>query len=56
MGYALVLVILIFGWTGGKLLVSQSYTDAKVKAKEMKHSRGKGENPPAPDTSADDAA
>jgi uncharacterized membrane protein YbhN (UPF0104 family) len=44
-GYALLLVVLIFGWTGGKLLVSQSYADAKVKAKEMKSSRGKGEDP-----------
>ena len=41
MGYALLLVVLIFGWTGGKLLVSQSYVDAKVKAKDMKDSRGK---------------
>ena len=37
-------VVLIFGWTGGKLLVSSSYTDAKVKAKEMKDSRGKGQD------------
>jgi uncharacterized membrane protein YbhN (UPF0104 family) len=40
-GYALVLVIVIFGWTGGKLLVSSSYTDAKVKASEMRASRKK---------------
>jgi uncharacterized membrane protein YbhN (UPF0104 family) len=45
MGYALVLVVLIFGWTGGKLLVSSSYDDAKVKAAEMKASRGKGKSP-----------
>ena len=44
-GYALLLVVLIFGWTGGKLLVSQSYADAKVKAKEMKDSRRKGDEP-----------
>ena len=44
MGYALLLVVLIFGWTGGKLLVSSSYADAKVKAKEMKDSKGKGED------------
>jgi len=49
MGYALLLVVLIFGWTGGKLLVSQSYDDAKAKAKEMKESRGKGEDPLAAD-------
>ena len=45
MGYALLLVVLIFGWTGGKLLVTQSYGGAKVKAKEMKSSRGKGQGP-----------
>lgn len=39
--FALVLVVLIFGWTGGKLLVSQSYQDAKVKTGEMKDSRRK---------------
>ncbi len=37
--FALALVILVFGWTGGKLLVSDSYADAKVKAAEMKASR-----------------
>ncbi len=42
--YALLLVVLVFGWTGGKLLVSTSYSDAKVKAKEMKQSRGKGDD------------
>jgi hypothetical protein len=36
--------VLIFGWTGGKLLVSQSYADAKVKAREMKDSRGMGDD------------
>jgi uncharacterized membrane protein YbhN (UPF0104 family) len=36
--YALVLVLLIFGWTGGKALVGGSYTRAKVKAKEMRSS------------------
>lgn len=49
LGYALLLVVLIFGWTGGKLLVSTSYADAKVKAQEMKDSRGKGKNPLAED-------
>ncbi len=55
LGYALLLVILVFGWTGGKLLVSQSYADAKVKAKDVKDSKGKGrdllgdEGEPAPD-------
>ena len=36
---ALVLVIWAFGWTGGKLLVEQSYTDAKVKVAEQKEQR-----------------
>lgn len=35
-GYALVLVVLIFGWTGGKLLVTKSYADAKEKVKSRK--------------------
>jgi signal transduction histidine kinase len=33
---AVVLVLLVFGWTGGKLLVGQSYADAKVKVAEQK--------------------
>jgi uncharacterized membrane protein YbhN (UPF0104 family) len=36
---ALVLVIWAFGWSGGKLLVEQSYTDAKVKVEEQKTRR-----------------
>ena len=36
---ALVLVIAVFGWTGGKLLVGQSYGDAKVKVAEQKAQR-----------------
>ena len=36
---ALILVVSVFGWTGGKLLVSQSYSDAKVKVAEQKTSR-----------------
>jgi uncharacterized membrane protein YbhN (UPF0104 family) len=36
---ALVLVVWVFGWTGGKLLVTQSYTDAKVKVAEQKEQR-----------------
>ena len=41
------LVVLIFGWTGGKILVGSSYKDAKVKASEMKASRGKKGAEPA---------
>jgi uncharacterized membrane protein YbhN (UPF0104 family) len=37
--FALVLVIWAFGWTGGKLLVEQSYADAKVKVEEQKEQR-----------------
>jgi uncharacterized membrane protein YbhN (UPF0104 family) len=33
---AIVLVLVFFGWTGGKLLVTESYTDAKVKVAETK--------------------
>jgi uncharacterized membrane protein YbhN (UPF0104 family) len=36
---ALVLVVAVFGWTGGKLLVGQSYGDAKVKVAEQKSQR-----------------
>ena len=37
--FAIVLVVWAFGWTGGKLLVRQSYDDAKVKAAEQKEQR-----------------
>jgi uncharacterized membrane protein YbhN (UPF0104 family) len=37
--FAVVLVVWAFGWTGGKLLVSQSYADAKVKVAEQKEQR-----------------
>jgi uncharacterized membrane protein YbhN (UPF0104 family) len=36
---ALVLVVWVFGWRGGKQLVTQSYTDAKVKVAEQKEQR-----------------
>ena len=36
---ALVLVVWVFGWSGGKLLVEQSYADAKVKVAEQKEQR-----------------
>jgi uncharacterized membrane protein YbhN (UPF0104 family) len=38
-GFALVLVVWAFGWTGGKLLVGQSYADAKLKVEEQKTRR-----------------
>ena len=42
---ALVLVVWVFGWTGGKQLVTQSYADAKVKVAEQKaqHAEKKAE-------------
>jgi uncharacterized membrane protein YbhN (UPF0104 family) len=36
---AIVLVVWVFGWSGGKQLVAESYADAKVKAKEAKGRR-----------------
>ena len=36
---ALVLVVLVFGWSGGKQLVGQSYGDARVKLAEQKAQR-----------------
>jgi uncharacterized membrane protein YbhN (UPF0104 family) len=41
-GFAVVLICVVFGWSGGSKLVKESYSDAKVKASEMKASRGKG--------------
>lgn len=38
-GFALVLVVWAFGWSGGKLLVQDSYVDAKVKVAEQKEQR-----------------
>ena len=37
--FALVLVVCVFGWTGGKSLVFQSYEGAKEKAAEQKEQR-----------------
>jgi uncharacterized membrane protein YbhN (UPF0104 family) len=36
---AIVLVVLVFGWTGGKQLVGESYTDAKGKVADQKAQR-----------------
>src|SRR5262245_26356561 len=55
--FAVVLVCMVFGWSGGKLLVSSSYKDAKVKAAEMKESRKKGGGLElGEETAGDDAA
>ena len=37
--FAIVLVVWVFGWTGGKELVESSYADAKEKAAEQKAAR-----------------
>jgi hypothetical protein len=53
--FAIVLVCIVFGWSGGSKLVRDSYADAKVKAGEMKASRGKaleGEETPEADSTA----
>jgi uncharacterized membrane protein YbhN (UPF0104 family) len=36
---AIVMVVAVFGWTGGKLLVGGAYADAKVKVAEAKEQR-----------------
>jgi uncharacterized membrane protein YbhN (UPF0104 family) len=38
-GFAVVVLVWAFGWTGGRLLVKESYEDAKVKAAEQKEQR-----------------
>jgi uncharacterized membrane protein YbhN (UPF0104 family) len=40
-GFAVVLICFVFGWSGGSKLVKVSYADAKVKAGEMRADRGK---------------
>ena len=58
--FALILVVWVFGWTGGKQLVGGAYVDAKAKATEMKEDRKRkrdekhaqkaaGEEAPAPE-------
>jgi uncharacterized membrane protein YbhN (UPF0104 family) len=42
MGFAIILVCMVFGWKGGSTLVRTSYSDAKVKASEMKEERKEG--------------
>ena len=39
--FAVVVICMVFGWSGGSKLVKDSYSDAKEKASEMKSSRGK---------------
>jgi uncharacterized membrane protein YbhN (UPF0104 family) len=40
-GFAVVLICMVFGWRGGSQLVKESYGEAKEKASEMKGDRGK---------------
>ncbi len=40
--FAVVLICMVFGWSGGSKLVKDSYTDAKERASDMKSSRSKG--------------
>jgi uncharacterized membrane protein YbhN (UPF0104 family) len=39
--FAIVLVVYAFGWSGGKVLVSGAYGDAKTKSREMRDERRK---------------
>ena len=50
-GFAVILICIVFGWSGGSKLVRDSYGGAKVKAAEMKASHGMGvgeEEEPSP--------
>ena len=40
--FAVVLICVVFGWSGGSKLVKDSYADAKERASEMKSNRSKG--------------
>ena len=57
-GFAVVLICMVFGWRGGSALVMTSYDDAKVKTAEMKASRkeGKGLLGSDEDTAPDESA
>ena len=50
---AIVLTVAVFGWSGGKLLVEESYADAKVKVAEQKtqHSERRAEKKAAKEAS-----
>jgi uncharacterized membrane protein YbhN (UPF0104 family) len=49
-GFAVVLICVVFGWSGGSKLVKDSYVDAKVKAGEMKEQRKSLTGEDEPDT------
>ena len=52
---AIVLTVSVFGWSGGKLLVGESYADAKVKVAEQKaqHSERRAEKKAAREASGE---
>jgi hypothetical protein len=39
-GFAVILICVVFGWSGGSQLVRESYSGAKDKASEMRANRG----------------
>ena len=41
-GFAVILICVVFGWSGGSQLVRTSYSGAKEKAGEMRANRGDG--------------
>ena len=43
-GFAIVLICMVFGWRGGSTLVRESYVGAKEKSAEMKASRKEGKD------------
>ena len=45
--FALVIVLWAFGWTGGKVLVEQSYADAKTKVADSRAARKASGPPPS---------
>jgi uncharacterized membrane protein YbhN (UPF0104 family) len=47
--FAIVLVVIVFGWTGGRALVSSSYSDAKQRAGQLRKRRGAEPDAPVPE-------
>jgi hypothetical protein len=45
LSFALVLMIVVFGWVGGSALVRQSYQDAKTKKDELRGMAKAGDEP-----------
>ena len=53
--FATLLVIAVFGWTGGKQLVGGAYVDAKQRAADMKAARKNRKNDEDDDAADEDA-